>query len=185
MAAPTLAQQPNVDQPSSRSITDGFELGFKLCFAHIARRGHLAEEHNEMLLGMGVELAKDVPQKIRESSGPLFKEDRIFAKMRAAGGKMYILSAKNSTACRVVLADTIDGLRHRVAFVDRLRETSAWTYDKRRSGTRNGLMRDELTSASGRAVTIMNGPNYIFNQGNGVQAILTIALLPPQNRSSE
>ena len=85
----------------------------------------------------------------------------------------------NSTACRVIVADTADGLRGRVKFIDDLRQTTAWTYDQRRSGTVDGMMKDELVLASGLMIAIMNGPNHIANDGART-VVFYLALLPPQ-----
>ncbi|ALE16959.1 hypothetical protein AMC99_01668 [Altererythrobacter epoxidivorans] len=77
------------------------------------------------------------------------------------------------------MTDTADALKPRIQFVDALRRTSTWTYDQRRSGTFAGQIREELTAADGRLVAIMNGPNFIANDGKGVQAFLTVAAIPP------
>jgi hypothetical protein len=171
--------------PPVNPIYQSLETGFKLCSKHVIRQGHLAEEHSELLEGMNVRLVDEVPENIRMSSGPLFTKDRIFAEVETDGASVFVLSTVNSTACRVVLADTTDGLRNRIKLIDNLRKTSAWTYDSKRSGIQNGMMRDELTTASGRMVAIMNGPNTIANGGQGIQAILTIALLPPAPKTSD
>ncbi|QFT78386.1 hypothetical protein [Erythrobacter sp. THAF29] len=165
---------------STRGIYEGIELGFKLCSTHIIGEGHLASEHADMLKGMGVELVEKIPQDIALSTGPLFQPDPIFAKIETVGANLYIVTSPDNIACRVIVADTSDALRNRVRFVDALRQTSTWTYDKRRSRTLNGEMREELTAAGGKLVAIMNGPNTVRDGGRGVQAALTVAAIPPR-----
>lgn len=166
-------------QPT-RGIYEGMELGFKLCSTHIIGKGHLASEHAEMLKGMGVQLVEAIPQDIALSTGPLFLPVPIFAQIDTAGANLYIVTSPGNIACRVIVADTTDALRNRVRFVDALRQTSTWTYDERRSRTVNGEMREELTAAGGRLVAIMNGPNTVSDNGRGLQASLTVAVIPPR-----
>ena len=173
-AAPLPAgERPNI-------VAERLELGLKLCARHVVRQGILSPEHSEELAALDVRLLDDVPEDIRANTGPLFTQDRVFAKIGQDGANVYVSTAVNSTACRVIVADTADGLRGRVKFVDALRQTTAWTYDQRRSGTVDGMMKDELVLASGLMIAIMNGPNHIANDGVGVQSFLTVALLPPQ-----
>ena len=173
-AAPSPAgERPNI-------VAERLELGFKLCARHIIRLGILSPDHSEELAALDVRLIEDMPEDIRANTGPLFTQDRVFAKIGQDGANVYVSTALNSTACRVIVADTADGLRGRLKFIDNLRQTTAWTYDQRRSGTSNGMMKDELVMANGLMIAIMNGPNHISNDGVGVQSFLTVALLPPQ-----
>ena len=173
-AAPLPAgERPNI-------VAERLELGFRLCARHVVRQGILAPDHSEELAALDVRLLDNVPEDIRANTGPLFTQGQVFAKIGQTGANVYISTAVNSTACRVIVADTTDGLRGRVKFIDDLRQTSAWTYDHRRSGTVEGMMKDELLLANGLMIAIMNGPNYIANDGVGVQSFLTVALLPPQ-----
>lgn len=167
------------EPPPGRGIYESIELGFKLCSKQIIGQGHLAPEHAEMLKDMGVSLAEDVPVDVAQNSGPLFLKDPIYAQIDTDGAGVFIVTAKGHIACRVVVTDTTDALKPRIQFVDALRRTSTWTYDQRRSGTFAGQMREELTAADGRLVAIMNGPNFIANDGKGVQAFLTVAVMPP------
>lgn len=167
------------EPPPGRGIYESIELGFKLCSKQIIGQGHLAPEHAEMLKDMGVSLAEDVPVEVAQNSGPLFLKDPIYAQIDTDGAGVFIVTAKGHIACRVVVTDTTDALKPRIQFVDALRRTSTWTYDQRRSGTFAGQMREELTAADGRLVAIMNGPNFIANDGKGVQAFLTVAVMPP------
>jgi hypothetical protein len=173
---PPASEKPNI-------VAERLELGFKLCARHVVRQGILAPEHSEELASLDVRLLDDVPEDVRENTGPLFPQNRIFAKIGQDGANVYVSTAVNSTACRVIVADTDDGLRGRIQFVDALRQTSAWTYDQRRSGTSGGMMKDELLLANGSMIAIMNGPNTIANNGRGIQSFLTVALLPPRGPS--
>lgn len=181
--APAMAQEAAAPiEPASRSIYQSLELGFKLCSNHILRRGHLASEHAQMLDGMGVTLVDTVPENISLNTGPLFAQDRIFAEVASAEGQVYISTARDTIACRVIVADTANALQPRIEFVDALRNTPSWTYDTRRSGMQGGMMREELTAAGGRLVAIMNGPNTVIDDGKGIQAFLTVAVIPPTAR---
>ena len=181
--APAMAQEASAPvDPASRSIYQSLELGFKLCSNHILRRGHLSSDHTQMLDGMGVTLVDTVPENIALNTGPLFAQDPIFAKVSSAEGQVYISTARETIACRVIVADTADALQPRIEFVDALRKTSSWTYDTRRSGMQGGMMREELTAAGGRLVAIMNGPNTVIDDSKGIQAFLTVAVIPPPTR---
>lgn len=180
---PAAAQEAAAPvEPASRSIYQSLELGFKLCSNHILRRGHLSSEHTAMLDGMGVTLVATVPEHISLNTGPLFASDRIFAEIATAEAQVYISTARDTIACRLIVADTANALKARIEFVDALRTTSSWTYDTRRSGMQGGMMREELTAAGGRLVAIMNGPNTVIDDGAGIQAFLTVAIIPPTAR---
>ena len=168
---PASGEQPNI-------VADRLELGFKLCTRHVVRQGILSSEHLEQLNALGVRLVDSVDDEIKENTGPLFSSNRIFAKIGEGHANVYVSTAQNSPVCRVIVADTQDGLRGRIKFVDDLRRTSSWEYDTRRSGTVDGIMKDELKLRNGLMVAIMNGPNHIANDGAGIQSFLTVALLP-------
>ena len=180
LALAQIAAVPLSEGERPNVVADRLELGFKLCARHVVRQGILSAEQSEELGSLDVRLLDDVPEEIRANTGPLFTQDRIFAKIGRDGANVYVSTARNSTACRVIVADTEDGLRGRMKFIDALRRTSAWTYDERRSGTFDGMMKDELLLASGSMIAIMNGPNHIANDGRGIQSFLTVALLPPR-----
>ncbi|MXP14594.1 hypothetical protein GRI44_07505 [Altererythrobacter confluentis] len=178
-----LAQvAPSPPEPGERPniVSDRLELGFKLCAQHVIQQGILTPDHLEELESLDVQLVDDVADEIKANTGPLFTSDRIFAKIGRDDANVYISTAKNSSACRVITADTQDGLRGRVKFVNDLRRTTSWEYDERRSGTFNGMMKEELLLRNGLMIAIMNGPNHIANEGVGVQSSLTVALLPPK-----
>ena len=170
---PTLSYQEQAEEVRSR-----IELGFKLCAKHIVREGILSVQHNAELKELGVMMTDAVPQDVRANSGPLFPTKPLFAKIGETGSNVHIVTAAGSTACRVVVSDTQAALKGRIDFVDRLRATSSWVYDTRRSGTSNGLMKDELVIKSGYMITIVNGPQYIRDNGNGIQVFVTVGLIP-------
>lgn len=180
LALAQVAAAPLPEGEKPNIVADRLELGFKLCARHVVRAGILAPEHSEELASLDVQLLDNVPDDIRANTGPLFTQDRIFAKIGQDGANVYVSTAEHSSACRVIVADTNDGLRGRVKFIDDLRRTSAWTYDQRRSGTFDGMMREELILSNGLMIAIMNGPNHIANDGRGIQSFLTVALLPPE-----
>lgn len=169
---PSAGARPNV-------VAERFELGFKLCARHIIRQGNLTPVDSRMLGDMGVTLTDDVPEDVRQNGQHLFDTERVFARIGTDGPLVHVATAQNAGACRVIVSDTDDALRGRNKFVDDLRSTSSWTYDQRRSGTVGGMMKDELVIKSGLMIAIMNGPNTVVNDGKGVQAVLTVALLPP------
>lgn len=178
--APAFAAADDVTQTgASRGIYDSMELGFKLCSTHIIRQGHLATEHSQMLAEMGVSLVERVPAFVHANGDPLFLPSPIYAKLETRGADVYIATSPGNFACRVIVAETRDALAARIRFVDALRETPSWNYDQRRSRTFGGQMREELTAAGGRLITIVNGPNTVAHGGKGVQAFITVAVLPP------
>ena len=179
-ATPALADEETVPSKlASPGIYERIELGFKLCANHVLQRGHLAKQHTEFLAGMNVELVDTVPDDVLQSSAPVFPRDRVYARLNGENADVHIITAKGHYACRVIISETDDAIRHRINFVDALRKTSAWTYDERRSGMRGQMLWEELTTANGQMVAIMNGPNTVLDGGKGVQGLLTVGLIPP------
>ena len=166
----------------AKEVSDRIELGFKLCAKHVVREGILSVEHQDELKQLGARMIDTVPQDVRENSGPLFASNPIFAKIGETGSNVYITTAPNSFACRIAVSDSQAVLKARIDFVDRLRATSSWTYDTKRSGTSNGYMKDELVINSGHMITIVNGPQYIRDNGNGIQVFITVALIPKETK---
>ena len=179
LLAPALAAEaPTGFKQQVTEVSGRIELGFKLCAKHIVRDGILSVAHKDQLAELGVQMVKTVPQDVRDNSAPLFPDNPLFAKIGASGSTVFIITAVDSIACRVVISDTDAALNARIDFVDRLRATSSWTYDTRRSGTANGYMKDELVIKSGHMITIVNGPQMVRDEGRGIQVFVTVALIP-------
>lgn len=160
-------------------VAQRFELGFKLCARHIIRQSSLNPQNSAELQSLGVKLVRDIPADVAANGDHLFGPDRVFARIGTDGPLVHVATSTDAGVCRVIVSDTNDVLRGRIKFVDDLRATSSWTYDERRSGVVNGIMKDELVIKSGLMIVIMNGPNTVVNDGKGIQAVLTVALLPP------
>lgn len=177
--APALAvQAPLPFKERVAEVSGRIELGFKLCAKHVLRDGILSADHNDQLAELGARMVEGVPQDVRDNSAPLFPKNPLFAKIGDGGSTVFVVTAVNSTACRVVVSDTDAALNARLEFVDRLRATSSWVYDTRRSGTANGYMKDELVIKSGHMITIVNGPQMTRDEGRGIQVFVTVALIP-------
>jgi hypothetical protein len=166
----------------AKEVSDRIELGFKLCAKHLVHEGILSVEHRDELKQLGARMVETVPQDVRDNSQHLFGNNRVFAKIGDSGSNVFIVTAPASIACRISVSDTQAALKARIDFVDQLRATSSWTYDTRRSGTANGYMKDELVIKSGHMITIVNGPQYIRDNGNGVQVFVTVALIPKETK---
>lgn len=178
LATAIAPEQPPNYAEQAKEVSDRIELGFKLCAKHILRDGILSLQHQGELKKLGAAMIDGVPQDVRDNSAPLFPANPLFAKIGETGSNVFIVTAVNSTACRVVVSDTQAALKARIDFVDRLRATSSWVYDTRRSGTSNGYMKDELVIKSGHMITIVNGPQYIRDEGKGIQVFVTVGLIP-------
>ena len=178
LASAIASEKPPSYTEQAKEVSDRIELGFKLCAQHILRDGILAVQHQDELNQLGARMVDSVPQDVRDNSIGLFPSDPVFAKIAESGSNVYIVTAVNSIACRIVVSDTQAALKARIDFVDRLRATSSWIYDTKRSGTANGYMKDELVIKSGYMITIVNGPQYIRDNGKGVQVFVTVALIP-------
>lgn len=179
LLAPALATEaPTHFKQKVTEVSGRIELGFKLCAKHIVRDGILSVAHKDQLAELGVQMVETVPQDVRDNSAPLFPANPLFAKIGTSGSTAFIVTAVDSTACRVVISDTDAALNARIDFVDRLRATSSWTYDTRRSGTANGYMKDELVIKSGHMITIVNGPQMVRDEGRGIQVFVTVGLIP-------
>lgn len=179
LLAPALATEaPSNFKDQVAEVSSRIELGFKLCAKHILRDGILSVAHKNQLAELDVQMVETVPQDVRDNSAPLFPDNPLFAKIGTDGSTVFIVTAMDSTACRVVVSDTQAALNARIDFVDRLRATSSWIYDTRRSGTANGYMKDELVIKSGHMITIVNGPQMVRDEGRGIQVFVTVALIP-------
>ena len=178
LASAIASEKPPSYTEQAKEVSDRIELGFKLCAQHILRDGILAVQHQDELKQLGARIIDKVPEDVRENSLGLFQNNPIFARIGETGSNVYIVTAVDSIACRIVVSDSQAVLKARIDFVDRLRATSSWIYDKQRSGTANGLMKDELVIKSGYMITIVNGPQYIRDNGKGVQVFVTVALIP-------
>ncbi|MFY8075117.1 MAG: hypothetical protein ACOVNK_05480 [Sphingorhabdus lacus] len=183
LAGFVLAQALATEAPTNfkdqvAEVSGRIELGFKLCAKHVLRDGILSVAHKNQLAELDVQMVETVPQDVRDNSAPLFPDNPLFAKIGTDGSTVFIVTAMDSTACRVVVSDTQAALNARVDFVDRLRATSSWMYDTRRSGTANGYMKDELVIKSGHMITIVNGPQMVRDEGRGIQVFVTVGLIP-------
>ena len=179
LLAPALAAEaPTNFKDQVAEVSGRIELGFKLCAKHVLRDGILSVAHKNQLAELGVQMVETVPQDVRDNSAPLFPDNPLFAKIGTDGSTVFIITAMDSTACRVVVSDTQAALNARVDFVDRLRATSSWIYDTRRSGKANGYMKDELVIKSGHMITIVNGPQMVRDEGRGIQVFVTVGLIP-------
>ena len=179
LLAPALATEaPTNFKAQVAEVSGRIELGFKLCAKHVLRDGILSVAHKNQLAELGVQMVETVPQDVRDNSAPLLPDNPLFAKIGTDGSTVFIITAMDSTACRVVVSDTQAALNARVDFVDRLRATSSWIYDTRRSGKANGYMKDELVIKSGHMITIVNGPQMVRDEGRGIQVFVTVGLIP-------
>lgn len=178
LAPAIAAEAPPSFKDQVAEVSSRIELGFKLCARHILRDGILSLAYSNQLAELGVRMIETVPQDVRDNSAPLFPANPLFAKIGDSGSAVFIVTAVDSTACRVVVSNTNAALNARIDFVDRLRATSSWVYDPRRSGTANGYMKDELVIKSGYMITIVNGPQIIRDEGRGIQVFVTVALIP-------
>ncbi len=178
LATAIASEPPPSDNDEAKEASDRIELGFKLCAKHILRDGILAVQHKDALKQLGARMIDAVPQDVRDNSIGLFPTYPVFAKIGETGSNVYIVTAVNATACRIIVSDSRAALNARTDFVDRLRATSVWIYDPKRSGTANGLMKDELVIKSGYMITIVNGPQFVRDNGNGIQVFVTVGLIP-------
>lgn len=178
LAQAVIAEAPPSSKNQVAEVSERIELGFKLCAKHILRDGILSVAYQDQLTELGVRMVESVPQDVRDNSAPLFPTDPLFAKIGESGSSVFVVTAVDSIACRIVVSNTEAALSARVDFVDRLRATSSWVYDTRRSGTANGYMKDELVIKSGHMITIVNGPQMVRDEGRGIQVFVTVALIP-------
>jgi len=93
---------------------------------------------------------------------------------------MWIAASATVPACKVTVADTALALTARYDWTTKLRSTAGWTFDKSRSGMKGNFMRDLLALNMERPgphmIVILDGPNIVYNEGKGIQMIMTVAL---------
>jgi hypothetical protein len=92
---------------------------------------------------------------------------------------MWIAASTTVPACKVTLGDTELALSGRVEWMGKLRSTAGWQYDRARS-IGGSLQRDLFVlnpdRQGGHMIVFIDGPNTVFNEGKGIQMIMTVAL---------
>lgn len=185
LAAACLSAVPaSAAADNAPPLAKPMDVGFRTCALHLSRPGYLTDANSTEFGPAGVKLGGDVPEQVRMLAGAGFT-DPIFASVDAEGGTVWIIaSAGAAQVCKVTLADTQDALRTRLAVEDAFRKTTAWQYDPAGSGTSGGMMTQAFALNPGRPgpkmVMLLNGPNTIYNNGAGIQVIMTVAIVNPK-----
>jgi hypothetical protein len=177
LALQSAAQMPT--KLASPLLTDKLEVAFKACSLQLTQRNHLTAENEKPLRNMGITLSVP-PTDIQAMASRLFGSDGIYASVAVPEGNMWIATSATVPACKVTLADTALSLTARYNWTTKLQSTAGWTIDKGRSGMNGNIMRDLFVlnaERSGRhMIVILDGPNTVYNEGKGIQMIMTVAL---------
>lgn len=156
------------------------DVGFRTCAQQLTQPDFLTSANSAAFAAAGVTLDGAVPDQVRTLATAGIA-DPIFASIAAADAQIWIVASRTGPLCKVTLANTRDALRTRLAIEDAFRKTTAWTYDTAASGTADGMMVQAFVlnpaAAGPRMVMVLNGPNEIFNDGEGIQTIMTVAIV--------
>jgi hypothetical protein len=179
-AALLQAGSPASTAQPGQILSDRIEIAFRACAQHLARRDYLTDKNRKELEAVGITLGGTPPADVTGMASRLFGAQGIYASVSAPEGEMWIAASAAVPACKVTVANTATALTARYLWATKLRETTAWTFDKTRSGTNGGLMRDmfilNAQRPGGHMVMMLDGPNTIWQEGKGIQMIMTVAL---------
>jgi hypothetical protein len=195
MAAATIAAlllaaaapQASAVAEQATAIADAMETGFRACAQQIARPGYLAAPNTAVLAAvrLAIEPAAPPPVLAIANEQPELKAAPIF--VRLAGptpAQVWIIASPDQPICKVTVADSPDILGARIALQRKFMADGAWTYERAKSGTANGLMRQVFALDAARPgahmLLLIDGPNSVNNDGAGIQAILTIGVVNPE-----
>jgi hypothetical protein len=162
-------------------LTDKLELAFRACSLQLTQHDYLTDKNRTVLDGQGITLGP-APADVQGMAARLFGTSGIYAAVKTPAGQLWIAASATVPACKVTLGDTDLALTARMNWTGKLRSTAGWTYDPARSGGNRQFMREFLvlnaSRAGGHLVTFVDGPNTIYNEGKGIQMIMTVALEP-------
>lgn len=164
---------------TASQLTGSLETAFRACAQQLTQRDHLTAKNQRLLKDVGITLSAP-PADVETMAGRLFNKEGIYASVAVPEGQMWIATSATVPACKVTLADTALSLTARYDWTTKLRSTSGWTFDKSRSGMNGNFMRDLLVLNGIRPgphmIVILDGPNIVYNEGKGIQMIMTVAL---------
>lgn len=173
-AAPATSANP------SQLLADRMEVAFRACALQLTKRDYLTRKNAAELTAAGITLNGNPPAPVSEMASRLFGITGIYASVAASEGAIWIAASATVPACKVTVADTALSLTARYNWTTKLRSTAGWSFDRARSGVNGNLMRDLLVLNAERPgshmIVIMDGPNVVYNDGKGIQTIMTVAL---------
>jgi hypothetical protein len=184
-AAPA-SSAPATPAAIGQLLADKLDVAFRACALQITSRGaHLVSANAEKLAQDGIVLGTP-PAQVREMSARLFGDSGVYASVAAPTGQIWISGSATLAACKVTVSDTELALTGRYDWTTRLRRSSAWHFDKARSGQNAQLMRDFFVLNADRPgphmLMFIDGPGSIYNEGKGIQMIMTVTLEAPKAR---
>jgi hypothetical protein len=178
---------PEPPVPATPAVTgevlaDRLDTAFRACALQITDRGaYLVSGNAEELAKKGIGLAKP-PADVLGMATRLFGESGVYASVTAPVGQIWVAGSATLPVCKVTLSDTELGLTGGYTWATRLRRSAAWQWDKARSGQSGPLMREFFVLNADRPgphmVLIIDGPNSVYNEGKGIQMIMTVTIEP-------
>ncbi|WP_336959228.1 hypothetical protein [Sphingobium aquiterrae] len=173
-ASPAIAAKPG------QLLADRIEVAFRACALQLTQKDYLTAKNSKALDEVGVKLDKAPPADVLGMASRLFGTQGLYASISTTEGKMWMAASATVPACKVTVADTPLSLTARSLWADKLRGTNGWTFDKTRSGMNGNLMRDlfvlNAQRPGGHMVVMLDGPNIVWQEGKGIQMIMTVAL---------
>ncbi|GFZ83888.1 MULTISPECIES: hypothetical protein [Sphingobium] len=174
-----LLQSATPAKTTASQLTSALETAFRACAQQLTERDHLTAKNEKLLKNVGITLAIP-PADVETMASRLFGKEGIYASVAVPEGKMWLATSASVPACKVTLADTMLSLTARYDWTTKLRSIEGWTIDKSRSGMQGNFMRDLLVlnaeRPGGHMIVILDGPNIVYNEGKGIQMIMTVAL---------
>lgn len=105
------------------------------------------------------------------------------AKLASPDAALWLVGYASGPVCKVLVGETSVSQAARAEFERRFTATTSWTRDPT-SGPQGALLLQLFTLNAARPgphlVVKLEGPTAVFNEGRGIQAIMTVALIKPE-----
>ena len=163
------------------AVAEALEKGFRACALQVTSRAHISRARADDLKKEGISLGDVPPDEVATFSKTQFPEDRLFAKIDSKAGALWMIASPTLPLCKVTVSDTPSAVAAREAVDARMDANKDWSADAARSKSGDGVTRKAWTQAAGaagsRVLLQIDGPDAPANNGDGIQAILTVALV--------
>lgn len=178
-AVPVAAETPD----NVQAIVAALENGFRTCAIQVVSRDHVSRTRADALKAQGILVGEVPPLDVADIAKAQLPGDPVFARVAGDAGTVWLVASATAPVCKVVLSNTAAAPAARAAVATRLDANQSWTADTAKSKSADGVTRKVWTQKAGETGQVlfqMDGPDQPDNNGEGIQAILTLALVTPK-----
>ena len=178
----TAAGAQDAENGERAEEVSSLERGFRACLLQVSSNEYLTDSPAEALTEDKLGVREDPPADVRLMASRLFPEARYVRIDDDGDGTVWAVASKNVPACKVSFSDHDNPLKHRLDFSGLLFAADNWKPRRDLSGSSGGLMREAFVlsreDSSVEVLAIVEGPQTVVNNGQGIQAIVTVAAQP-------